>query len=76
MIEGPVHPPLPDNEERRLLAEYGTAARFYSWAVGEQVRQHQTASDNDYQKLRRTAEDAREECERRRIALKTFRPAN
>ena len=24
----------PDNEERRLLAEYETAARFYSWAVG------------------------------------------
>jgi hypothetical protein len=76
MIEGPVHPPSPDNEERRLLAEYETAARFYSWAVCEQVRQHQTASDDDYQKLRRTVENAREECERTRIALKTFRPAN
>jgi len=70
-----MHPASPDNEERRLLAEYETAARFYSWAVCEQVRQHQTASDDDYRELRRAAENARQECERTRIALRDFRPS-
>jgi hypothetical protein len=29
----------PDQEERRLLAEYETATQYYSWAVGELRRQ-------------------------------------
>jgi hypothetical protein len=25
----------PDNEERRLIAEYETVTRFYSWTISE-----------------------------------------
>ena len=68
-------PPSPDNEERRLLAEYETATRFYSWAVSELSRQRGTLSYDAYLNLRRVAGDAREECERARVALRDFRPA-
>ena len=61
-------------EERRLLAEYETATRFYSWAVGELSRQHGRVAYDDYQKLLRIAGEARDECERARIALRNFRP--
>ena len=59
-------------EERRLLTEYETATRFYSWAVGEMSRQRGRVSYDDYQKLLRVAGEARDECERARIALRDF----
>jgi hypothetical protein len=68
-----VHPPSPDNEERRLLAEYQTATRFYSWAVSELARQHRAVSHDDYLKLQKVAADARDECERVRIAVLELR---
>ena len=65
----------PDNEERRLLAEYETATAFYSWAVGQLARQRGTLPLDDYNKLLNVAEEARAECERARLAVKDFRPA-
>jgi hypothetical protein len=62
----------PDNEERRLLAEYETATRHYSWAVGELVRQRASGilDRDNYIKLSQLAEDAFAECEKARTALK------
>jgi hypothetical protein len=59
-----VHPASPDNEERRLLAEYETATGFYSWAVRKLSRQRGTVSLDEYIKLKQVAKDARTECER------------
>jgi hypothetical protein len=68
-----VYPALPANEERRLLAEYETATRFYSWAVSELSRQRGILSYDDYQELRKVVEDGYTECERTRLALENVR---
>jgi hypothetical protein len=67
-----VHPASPDSEERRLLAEYQTATRFYSWAASELSRQRETASFEDYQKLRKMTQDAFAACERARREMNNF----
>src|SRR5258705_13637586 len=59
----------PDNKERRLLAEYDTATRFYSWAVTELSRQRGIVSHDEYIKLKQVTDDARKEGERIRGAL-------
>ena len=64
----------PNNEERRLLAEYQTATQYYSWAVGELSRQRGTLGYEAYLKSRNLAEDAYAECEKTRLAVKNFRP--
>jgi hypothetical protein len=69
-----MHPASPANEERRLLAEYETATRYYSWAVGELSRQRGSMDLENYRKLFQLADDAFVECERARAAIKTFRP--
>ena len=53
-----MHPASPDNEERRLLAEYETATQYYSWAVGELSRQRGMLDPGNYRKLFQLAEDA------------------
>jgi hypothetical protein len=70
-----MHPASPANEERRLLAEYETATRYYSWAVGELSRQRGILDPENYRKLFQLADDAFAECERARTALKKFRPS-
>jgi hypothetical protein len=70
-----VHPASPDNEERRLLAEYETATQYYSWAVGEQSRQRGILDIENYRKLFQLAKDAFAECGKARTALKKFRPS-
>jgi hypothetical protein len=69
-----MHPASPDNEERRLLAEYETATQYYSWAVGEQSRQRGIRDRENYRKLFQLADDAFAECERARTALKKYEP--
>ena len=64
-----VHPASPDNEERRLRAEYQTATRYYSWAVSELRR---TLGYEDYGKLFQLAEEAFGACEKTRLALRDF----
>ena len=66
----------PDNEERPLLAEYETATRFYSWAVGELSRQRGIAPFDAYDHALRLAEDARTVCESARKALQDFQRGN
>jgi hypothetical protein len=63
----------PDNHERRLLAEYGTATRFYSWAVSELSRQRGVLPLDAYDKLRELVENARRDCDKARLALQGFR---
>jgi hypothetical protein len=63
----------PDNEERRLVAEYETATRHYSWAVGQMSRERTTTGAFD--DLLKVSADARKECERARVALEEFRRA-
>jgi hypothetical protein len=63
----------PDNEGRRLLAEYKAATRFYTWAVSELSRQRGTVPHEDFDKLLKGVEEARFECERARQALTEFR---
>jgi hypothetical protein len=63
----------PDNEERRLLAEYETVTRFYAWAVSELSRQRGLVSRDAYAHLFNVTEDARENCERGRAELEQFR---
>jgi hypothetical protein len=72
-----MHPASPANEERRLLAEYETATRHYTWAVGELSRQRASGilDRENYSKLLHLAEDAFVACEKARIALKKFRPS-
>ena len=71
MIKAPVQPASADNDERRLLAEYETASKFYSWAVAELARQRGTVSRDEFVKLNQVAKDARSECER--IRCKFFK---
>ena len=63
----------PDNEERRLLAEYETTTQFYSWSVRELSRQRGTLSREEYNKLGTVVEDARARCEAARLALAEFK---
>jgi len=63
----------PDNEERRLLAEYETVTRFYVWAVRELSRQRGMLPRDAYAKWLKLTEDARTDCERARSALDEFR---
>ena len=68
-----MHLGSPDNEERRLLlAEYETAAGFYSWTVHELSRQRGTLPRDNYDRLLNMVENARLECERARLALQEF----
>lgn len=69
-------PGAPDNEERRLLAEYATVTRLYSWAVGELSRQRGLVPRDECVKLFRMAEDACTDCERVRSELEAFRAKN
>jgi hypothetical protein len=66
----------PDNEERRLLAEYETATHFYSWTVRELSRQRGTLPYDHYDRLLNMVENARLECERARLAVQDFRDRN
>ena len=66
-------PGSPDNEERRLLAEYETATGFYSWVVRELAGQRGTLPNDQYIRLLNMVEDARLECERARLALNELR---
>ena len=63
----------PDNEQRRLLAEYETAIHFYSWTVRELARQRGTLPRDHYDTLLNIVENVRLECERARLALLAFR---
>jgi len=63
----------PDNEERRLLAEYETTVAFYSWTVRELSRQRGTLQRDEYDRLRDMVENARFECERARRDLQEFK---
>jgi len=63
----------PNNEERRLLAEYQTATGFYSWAVGELARQRGTVPRDHYERLRNLVGNARVGSERALLALTAFR---
>ncbi len=66
----------PDNEERRLLAEYETVTRFYSWAVSELSRQRGVLPLDGYDKLRdlgELVEKTRLDCQKTRVALQNFR---
>ena len=62
----------PDNEERRLLAEYQTATGFYSWTVRELARNRGLPIDQ-YNRLQDMVGNALLECERARLALQAFR---
>ena len=66
----------PDNEERRLHAEYETATSFYSWTVRELVRNRGTLPIDQYNRLLDMVENARLEYELARIALRTFRDSH
>ena len=68
-----MHPGSPDNEERRLLAEYETATGFYSWTLRELSRQRGTLPRDHYDRLLNMVENARLECERARLALQEFK---
>ena len=63
----------PDNEERRLIAEYETVTRFYSWAISELSRQRGLLQRDAHDKMLKVAEDARTECKRARFELEEFR---
>jgi hypothetical protein len=62
----------PDNEERRLLAEYETVTRFYHWAISELSRQRGLMPRVTYDKMLKLTEAAREDCERARLELEEF----
>ena len=55
-------------ELRRLTAEYKIATGHYAWAVAEVNRQIATGSAEDWQKLNRIVDDARNECDLIRAA--------
>jgi hypothetical protein len=63
----------PDNEERRLIAEYETVTRFYSWAISELSRQRGLLPRNAHAKILKLTEDARKDCKRARLELQEFR---
>ena len=64
-----VIPGSPDNEERRLLAEYETTTHFYSWAISELSRQREILPQDACDKLLKLVEEARRDCEKARLAL-------
>lgn len=66
----------PDNEGRRLLAEYETVSRLYSWAVGQLARQVETMPYDECKKLLKMVEDALVGREEARLALERFKKAN
>ena len=66
----------PDNEERRLLAEYETATAFYCWAVRELSSHRATLARDEYDKLGTMVENARLDCGKALLALKTFKAEN
>jgi len=66
-----IHLVSPDNPERRLLAEYETATRFYSWAVNE-LSNHQDV-DRGSSDWSRLADSAKEACEAARVAIEDLR---
>jgi hypothetical protein len=57
---------------RILLAEYATATRHYAKAVGELNKHRAILTKDDYKRIYRLAEDAREDCERLRRPLPTW----
>ena len=63
----------PNNEERRLFAEYETATRCYSWFVNELSRQRCMLSQDAFQQLLKVVEHTRLECERVRLAIGEFK---
>ncbi len=63
----------PDNAERRLLAEYETVTRFYSWAVSELSRQRGVLPLDAHNKLSKLVDKARRDCAKARVALRDFR---
>ena len=67
-----VHPASPDNEGRRLLAEYETVTHFYSWAVGELSRHRGLLPVEQYNTLQEMVANALLECEMARLALHEF----
>jgi hypothetical protein len=69
-------PGSPDNEERRLLAEYETVTGFYSWTVRELARNRGTLSNDQYIRLLNMVENARLECQLARLALQKFRDSH
>ncbi len=69
-------PDSPQNEERRLLAEWETATHFYSWTVRELSRQRENVPSDHYERLLNLVENARLECERARLALREFKDTN
>jgi len=69
----PIPPGSPDNEERRLLAEYETVTGFYSWTVRELSRQRGTLPVDEYNRFLDLVENARLECVRARLALREFK---
>ena len=69
----PIPPGSPDNEERRLLAEYETVTGFYSWTVRELSRQRGTLPVDEYNRFLDFVENARLECVRARLALREFK---
>jgi hypothetical protein len=66
----------PNDEERRLLAEYETVARFYSWALGQLARQVETMPYDECKRLLKMAEDALVGREEARLALESCKKAN
>jgi hypothetical protein len=57
------------SEEQLLVAEYHVATERYTAAVGELSQQRSTMEKDEYQKLLRIVEDARNQCECVRSAL-------
>jgi hypothetical protein len=66
----------PNNEERRLYAEYETATNFYSWTVRELAKNRGMLPHDQYDRLLNLVGNARLECELARAALQTFRDGN
>jgi len=65
--------PQPDNEEKRLLAEYQTASAFYSWVANE-LSQHSDAA-REFEAFQNVVKVGKAECERTKLALDDFRKA-
>ena len=63
----PVEPE--SSEEQRLLAEYHIATEKYTTSVGELATHRATMTREDYMKLLKIVEDARNDCERVRNSL-------
>jgi hypothetical protein len=59
----------PQEDRGRLSNEYKVATGHYAWAVAELNRQIATCSAEDWKKLNRVVDEARNECERIRAEL-------